>query len=45
VAAQTPPGGVGTLSIAPGLFTGVRGIGFLRTSPFGDSEKFAYTEF
>src|ERR671912_1415782 len=27
------------------LFTGVRGIGFLRTSPFGDSRKFAYTEF
>src|SRR5215208_7145365 len=23
-----------------GLFTGVRGIGILRTSPFGDSRKF-----
>jgi hypothetical protein len=23
------------------LFTGVRGIGILRTSPFGDSQKFA----
>src|ERR671912_1624458 len=27
------------------LFTGVRGIGILRTSPFGDSRKFAITEF
>src|SRR5215211_7032757 len=27
------------------LFTGVRGIGILRTSPFGDSRKFALTEF
>jgi hypothetical protein len=27
------------------LFTQVRGIGFLRTSPFGDSQKFACTEF
>jgi hypothetical protein len=27
------------------LFTGVRGIGILRTSPFGDSAKFVYTEF
>src|SRR5215208_2009504 len=28
-----------------GLFTGVRGIRILRTSPFGDSRKFALTEF
>jgi hypothetical protein len=27
------------------LFTEVRGIGILRTSPFGDSQKFALTEF
>jgi hypothetical protein len=29
------------------LFTGVRGIDFLRTSPFGDSRKldFHFTEF
>src|SRR5215212_9610741 len=27
------------------LFTLVRGRGILRTSPFGDSAKFAYTEF
>jgi hypothetical protein len=27
------------------LFIEVRGIGFVRTSPFGDSAKFAYTEF
>src|ERR671910_1033842 len=27
------------------LFTEVRGIGILRTSPFGDSAKFAFTEF
>src|SRR5918993_1868756 len=27
------------------LFTGVRGIGILGTSPFGDSAKFAFTEF
>ena len=28
-----------------GLFTGVRGIGILRTSPFGHSANFAVTEF
>src|SRR5918995_471820 len=28
-----------------GLFTGVRGIGILRTSPFGHSPKFALKEF
>ena len=28
-----------------GLFTGVRGRGILRTSPFGDSRNFAITEF
>jgi hypothetical protein len=27
------------------LFTEVRGIRILRTSPFGHSAKFAYTEF
>jgi hypothetical protein len=27
------------------LFTEVRGIGILRTSPFGDSAKFVVTEF
>jgi hypothetical protein len=27
------------------LFTDVRGIGILRTSPFGDSRKFALKEF
>jgi hypothetical protein len=27
------------------LFTEVRGIGILRTSPFGDSRKFALKEF
>jgi hypothetical protein len=27
------------------LFSGVRGIGILRTSPFGHSAKFAYTAF
>jgi hypothetical protein len=31
----------------PDLFTGMRGIGILRTSPFGDSPKldFGFTEF
>jgi hypothetical protein len=28
-----------------GLFTGVRGKRILRTSPFGDSRKFAFIEF
>ena len=28
-----------------GLFTGVRGSRILRTSPFGCSAKFTYTEF
>jgi hypothetical protein len=27
------------------IFTEVRGIGILRTSPFGHSANFAYTEF
>jgi hypothetical protein len=27
------------------LFTRVRGIGILRTSPFGDSQKFAFLAF
>jgi hypothetical protein len=35
----------GSASRIIGLFTGVRGIGILRTSPFGYSWKFAYTEF
>jgi hypothetical protein len=33
------------LSLLLSSFTGVRGIRILRTSPFGVSAKFAYTEF
>src|SRR5215203_2133373 len=32
-------------ALISGLFTGVRRIGILRTSPFGDSRKFALKEF
>jgi len=33
------------LAAIGGLFTGVRGIEILRTSPFGHSQKFAFTDF
>src|SRR5215213_2215272 len=38
-------GDKGPLSPTSPLFTGVRGRGILRTSPFGDSAKFAFKEF
>src|SRR5918995_2845079 len=34
-----------SLAAAPPLFTRVRGIRILRTSPFGHSRKFAFKEF